>query len=401
MNHQVNHLWRRWAGLVLGVLLAVGLGIGSSGGRSPQFASKTLAAQAAPMTELRGVWLTNIDSDVLFSTQKLKQGLERLARLNFNTIYPTVWNWGYTLYPSTIAQAVIGRALDPEPGLRGRDMMAEAVREGHRLGMAVIPWFEFGFMAPADSNLARRRPEWITQRRDGSQVVMEGTHPRVWLNPFHPQVQQFIQALVVEIVAKYEVDGIQFDDHFGLPSELGYDPYTVARYRREHNGQAPPQDFNDPQWLKWRAEIISNFTEQLFHAVKAIRPGCVVAVAPNPQEFSYRRFLQDWHTWEQRGLVEELIVQLYRRDMDQFQRDMADPAVVAARDRIPVGVGILTGLKNRPEPIAKVHDYVKAVRQAGLAGVSFFFYESLGDRDADLAKMFAQPAKRPMLPKSL
>jgi len=90
MNHQVNHLWRRWAGLVLGVLLAVGLGIGSSGGRSPQFASKTLAAQAAPMTELRGVWLTNIDSDVLFSTQKLKQGLERLARLNFNTIYHRV-----------------------------------------------------------------------------------------------------------------------------------------------------------------------------------------------------------------------------------------------------------------------------------------------------------------------
>ncbi|WP_223278643.1 family 10 glycosylhydrolase [Nostoc sp. 'Peltigera membranacea cyanobiont' 232] len=46
--------------------------------------------------EVRGVWLTNVDSQVLFSSQNLKNALSRLNKLNFNTIYPTVWNGGYT-----------------------------------------------------------------------------------------------------------------------------------------------------------------------------------------------------------------------------------------------------------------------------------------------------------------
>jgi len=77
--------------------------------------------------------------------------------------------------------------------------------------MGVIPWFEFGFMAPADSDLAKRHPDWLTSRRDGSQIWIEGKH-EVWLNPFRPEVQQFIQDLILEIVSK-DIDGIQFDDH--------------------------------------------------------------------------------------------------------------------------------------------------------------------------------------------
>ena len=107
-------------------------------------------------------------------------------------------------------------------------MLKEIVTEGHKKGLTVIPWFEFGFMAPADSLLAKNRPQWLTSRSDGTKIVKEGTHDRVWLNPFRPDVQQFIQDLIVEIVKNYDIDGIQFDDHFGLPSELGYDAYTVA-----------------------------------------------------------------------------------------------------------------------------------------------------------------------------
>lgn len=190
--------------------------------------------------ELRSVWLTNIDSDVLFERSRLALALQRLDELNFNTVYPTVWNWGWTLYPSKIAQSVIGRSLDPTPGLQRRDMLKEVVDVGHQKGLTVIPWFEFGFMAPADSQLAKRHPQWLTNRVNGTQIVTEGTHDRVWLNPFHPEVQQFIQNLIVEIVRNYNIDGIQFDDHFGLPSELGYDAYTVALYKKEHNGKAPP-----------------------------------------------------------------------------------------------------------------------------------------------------------------
>ncbi len=96
--------------------------------------------------EIRGVWLTNIDSDVLFERQKLSDAIDTLSRLNFNTLYPTVWNWGHTLYPSEVAKNAIGHSLDPTEGLQGRDILAETVERGHSKGMAVIPWFEFGFM---------------------------------------------------------------------------------------------------------------------------------------------------------------------------------------------------------------------------------------------------------------
>lgn len=346
--------------------------------------------------EIRGVWLTNIDSQVLFSPENLRQGIERLHRLNFNTIYPTVWNWGYTLYPSRVAEPVIGRSLDPEPGLQGRDMLAEAIETGSRLGMRVIPWFEFGFQAPSYSEIARRNPEWITQRSDGSQTIMEGEHERVWLNPFHPEVQQFILNLLIEIASYDDIDGIQFDDHMGLPVEFGYDPYTVNLYRSEHEGADPPADPHDPEWVRWRADKITQFVARAFHAIKAVNPDAVISVSPNPQTFAYTRYLQDWERWEREGYVEELVLQVYRSDLDAFLAELDRPEVEAARRHIPVGIAILAGLKNRPTEMPLIAEKVQLVRERGFSGMSFFFYESLWEwandppevREAGFAEFF-------------
>ncbi|MDY7023031.1 MAG: family 10 glycosylhydrolase, partial [Cyanobacteriota bacterium] len=136
--------------------------------------------------EIRGVWMTNIDSEVLFSRRGVREALNRLKKLNFNTIYPTVWQGGYTLYPSSVAQEYFGQSLDPTPGLQGRDVLKELVRRGHQKRLTVIPWFEFGFMAPADSDLAKQHPDWLTRRLDGTFIKKQGNDDRVWLNPFHP-----------------------------------------------------------------------------------------------------------------------------------------------------------------------------------------------------------------------
>lgn len=372
----------------------------------PQYIAKTTSSVPnQDRAEIRGVWLTNIDSDVLFSRDRLRTALTELDRLNFNTVYPTVWNWGYTLYPSKVAESVTGQKLDPEPGLQGRDMLAEVIQEGRARGLTVLPWFEFGFMAPADSQLAQRRSEWLTQRRDGSKIWMEGTHERVWLNPFRPEVQDFIIDLVVEIVRDYDVDGIQFDDHLGLPAELGYDPYTVALYKAEHQGQSPPSNPQDPEWVRWRAGKITEFMGRLFAAIKAEKPDAIVALSPNPQEFAYTSYLQDWQTWERRGYVEELMIQVYRNDLDRFQAEISRPEVQAARRHIPVGIGILSGLKGRNVPSSQIRTQVEAARQAGMTGVSFFFYETLwnlteepkGDRQSALQTLFPKPVEHPKL----
>lgn len=368
-------------------------------------AQPSLAASLSPAEELRGVWLTNIDSDVLFSRDRLTASLQQLQQLNFNTVYPTVWNWGYTLYPSRVAEKVIGRSLDPTPGLQNRDVLEEIVQQGHQKQLAVIPWFEFGFMAPADSALAQRHPDWLTSRRDGSKIWQEGKHDRVWLNPFHPQVQQFIQDLIVEIASNYDIDGIQFDDHFGLPSELGYDPFTVKLYRQEHQGKPPAKNPQDPEWLRWRADKITQFMRQVFYAVKAQNPNCLISVAPNPQRVSYELFLADWETWERQGLVEELVLQVYRHDLKVFNSELAYPEVQAARQHIPVSIGIISGLKNNYAPIGQIQNQVQAVRRQNFAGVAFFFYETLWNlskekpikRQSGFQRLFPTTAKRPSL----
>ncbi|MBD2098707.1 family 10 glycosylhydrolase [Trichocoleus sp. FACHB-591] len=341
----------------------------------PQSTNKT--------SEIRGVWLTNVDSEILFSRDRLKNDLQDLANLKFNTIYPTVWNWGHTLYPSQVAKKVIGTEVDPTPGLQGRDMLAEAVEEGHRNNLAVIPWFEFGFMAPAESDLVARHPDWLTTRQDGSTIWAEGKHSRVWLNPFQPEVQQFMIDLVTEIVTKYDIDGIQFDDHFGLPAQFGYDPITVKLYQQEHQGQSPPSDPKDAEWTRWRADKITQVFARTFEAIKARKPKAIVSLSPNPQKFSYEEFLADWATWERRGLVEELLLQIYRTDLNTFLSELDQPEVRAAKQHIPVAIGILAGLKDRLMPTPQIQAQVQAVRDRDFKGVSFFYYETMWNFDTN------------------
>jgi uncharacterized lipoprotein YddW (UPF0748 family) len=139
-----------------------------------------------PFQEIRGVWMTENDNDILRDRAKLHDAVSQLARLNFNTIYPVVWNSGYVLYPSAVAQRT---EIQPfvRQGLQGQDILADLAAQAHRQGLLVIPWFEFGFMAPPTSELALNHPDWLTQQRDGSQTSIAVAGEVAWLNPFHPR----------------------------------------------------------------------------------------------------------------------------------------------------------------------------------------------------------------------
>ncbi|HAA33356.1 MAG TPA: hypothetical protein DCE56_43585 [Cyanobacteria bacterium UBA8553] len=352
-----------------------------------------------PPQEIRGVWMTNNDTDILLDRPKLQDAVRQLARLNFNTIYPVVWNSGYALYESAVARR---SGIQPfvRKGLQGQDPLADLVTQAHYRGLLVIPWFEFGFMAPPTSELALNHPNWITQRRDGSQTWIGAAGEVVWLNPFRPEVQQFITDLVLEVVTQYNVDGVQFDDHTSLPNEFGYDRYTVALYKQETNKDVPANP-KDPEWVRWRADKITAFVTQLNQAVKQRKPRAIFSVSPNPYVTAYNTYLQDWVTWVRQNLVDELIVQVYRPDLPSFVEQITRPEIQEARQKIPTGVGILTGLRNKPVPMDRIQAKVRASRDRGL-GVSFFFYESLWEyapepiteRQSNFQALFNVPAFR-------
>ncbi|TAE95992.1 MAG: glycoside hydrolase family 10 protein [Oscillatoriales cyanobacterium] len=371
----------KWRG-ILALIVVFAIALTSTVIFSPRMEAQT--APKTPTTELRGIWLTNIDSDVIFSRNNIIDAVNRLDKLNFNTIYPTVWQGGYTLYPSAVAKQVFGKSIDPSPGLQDRDILKEIIAQSHKKGIAVIPWFEFGFMAPAESELARLHPEWLARRRDGSTIWKEGTHDRVWLNPFHEEVQKFILDLILEIVNNYDIDGIQFDDHFGLPVEFGYEPQTVLMYR-------------------WRADKINDFMGRISRAIKSRKQKCIISLSPNPLHFALPAHLQDWFTWERRGYIEELIVQVYRSDIKRFNAELEREEVKLAKKHIPTAIGILTGLKNSSIPLQQIQEQVQEVRNRNFAGVSFFFYESLSSwaketpeqRNSALQEFFPAKMQRP------
>lgn len=349
--------------------------------------------------EIRGVWITNNDTKMVIDQQRLQAGVEQLAQMNFNTLYPVVWNSGYAWYPSPVAQRY---KIQPfvRRGLQGYDIIQEMATQAHQRGLLVMPWFEFGFMAPPGSELATAYPQWLTQTRTGAKTSISAAGEVNWLNPFHPEVQKFITELVVEVVTQYDVDGIQFDDHMGLPSEFGYDPYTIALYKKETK-KDPPINPRDLSWLKWRANKLTDFMVQLNQAVKASKPQAIFSVAPNPYTTAYQGYLQDWTTWIEKGIVDELIVQVYRPDLASFVTEISQPELKAAQEKIPSGVAVLTGLRNRFTPMSLIRSKVLQARERGL-GVSFFYYESLWDlaleppaeRKAAFQALFFRPAPR-------
>ncbi|NJL87532.1 MAG: family 10 glycosylhydrolase [Leptolyngbyaceae cyanobacterium SM1_1_3] len=125
--------------------------------------------------------------------------------------------------------------------------------------------------------------------------------------------------------------------------------------------------------------------------------------SPNPYPFSYGNYLQDWPTWVERGSVDELIIQLYRDNLDRFVWEMNKATAQSSRRQIPTAVGILTGLKGRPTSMSMINTQIEAARDRNFAGISFFFYETLlnmnqeapQERQAAFVGLFPNTALRP------
>ncbi len=326
--------------------------------------------------EIRGVWLTNNDLPMMENRTKLGNAMRQLRALNFNTVYPVIWNSGYVNYPSAVAQRY---GIQPfiHKGSDGHDILADLINQAKSHNLLVIPWFEFGFMVPLTSELAILKPQWLTETRSGEQLFNGPAGEVAWLNPFHPEVQKFITELVVEAVTQYDGDGIQFDDNMGLPREFGYDKFTRELYTKE-TGRLVPANMADGHWVKWRADKITAFMTQLNRSIKSRKPTAIVSVSPNYYDHAYKLTLQDWLGWVRSGIVDELVMQVYRSDLDSFTSKISRPEIVETQRKIPTAIGILTGLRRRPVPMYQIQSQTRTAQERGL-GVSYFYYESLWD----------------------
>jgi uncharacterized lipoprotein YddW (UPF0748 family) len=336
--------------------------------------------------EIRGVWLTTTDSQVFNTSKNIAEAMDFLANTGFNVVFPVVWNNGATLYPSRLMRDTVGREIDPR--FTGRDPLAELIQAAKNVGLAVIPWFEYGFACSYNQKGGRilaQKPDWAARDSQGNLLTKNNFE---WLNAFDPQVQDFIIGLILEVIRNYDIAGIQGDDRLpALPSEGGYDQQTVQRYIQQFN-QEPPKNHKDAQWLQWRADLLTDFLTRLYRQVVTINPNLIISIAPSPYPWGLQEYLQDNQAWVDQGLVDMMHPQFYRRDfasykqlVDRLVNDQLNPVQLST-----VIPGIL--IKSGSYRISS-QDLVQAIeynRDRGLVGEVLFFYEGLRQDNHTLAK---------------
>ncbi|MEH0152525.1 family 10 glycosylhydrolase [Limibacter armeniacum] len=335
----------------------------------------------APTEAVRGVWVTNVASEVLYSKENIEEAVNLCAELGINSIFMVTWNKASTMYRSEVMKKFTGVEIDPvlDPENSGRDPLKEMIEAAHAKGIKVFAWFEFGFSSSYQNQggiLIQKKPEWASLTHDGKLVTKNGFD---WMNALDTEVQDFMLSLVLEVVQKYDVDGIQGDDRLpAMPTTGGYNPSVIEAYKKEHFGQEPPAYYKDFEWVNWRAERLNKFMERLYKQVKSSDPNCIVSMAPSVYPWSKEEYLQDWPTWVNQGYVDLIVPQCYRYDINFYKSTVEASLDYIVKDRRHIfypGMLIKAGEKMPEE--AFFEQMLEANRQLGCQGEVYFFYEGL------------------------
>ncbi len=327
---------------------------------------------------VRGVWLTNVDSNVLNSKANIIKAVNYCSELGINTIFVVTWNKTMTTYPSKIMKNLTGVEIDTL--FTGRDPLRELIEAAHKKNIKVFAWFEFGFSSSyklEGGELLKLKPDWAALNVNGKLVTKNGFD---WMNGFNPEVQNFMLSLIMEVVKNYDVDGIQGDDRLpAMPSESGYDSYTVKLYKSEHHGNMPPKNFKDPSWVQWRADILNRFMAKIYKTVKAFNNDIIVSMAPSLYPWSKEEYLQDWPKWLRDGYVDLIIPQVYRYTISRYKQEMKQiiHKQIDKDQLFRFFPGILLKVGDYYPSKRFLKEMINENRKFGIKGEVYFFYEGL------------------------
>ena len=327
-------------------------------------------------TAMRGVWVTTTASTALDSRNNIRQMVTLCKSSGINNIYVVVYNNARTMYPSTVMNNLIGKPILER--FEGRDPLQECIEEAHAKGIKVHAWFEYGFASSFSAGggpIVAAKPHWAARDINGALVVKNGFD---WLNPIHPEVQQFMIDLFKEVVTRYNVDGVQGDDRLpAMPTTGGYDAYTTSLFQQETSGATPPSIANEPLWIKWRADKLNAFVKRLRNEVKAIKPAVKFTISPSPYPWGLNEYLQDWPTWVDSSYVDAILPQCYRYDIGGYDATLTQQKTYHRNTNVPLYPGVLLRSGTYVAQPGFLTQMIQANRSKGYKGECFFFYEGI------------------------
>jgi hypothetical protein len=218
---------------------------------------------------------------------------------------------------------------------------------------------------------------WLLQNQAGDYA--DNTNGGfAFMNVAVPEVRQFVIDMTLEAVNRYDLDGIQFDDHMAWPINFGFDATTLNLYTSETGNPVPTSPTNS-QFSQWRQQKVTAFADQLYSAVKTARPDLKVSISPSITSFSTTNYNANWPEWNSDGLFDEFAIQMYRSNLSSFNSIVNAQVAPFEPDDLDK---LVFGLRINPDPstpYADLQAMIERSRTEGAAGHSLWF--SSGVRD--------------------
>ena len=281
---------------------------------------------------IRPVWVHLFD-DVLKTRAGIRQVVAELVSAEATAVVVEVVRRQDAYYDSE----VLARTADPalEPGL---DVLGAMIEEAHAAGLEVHAWIP---VAPTwhDSYAGLVEPPgWLTAEHGvGAPEVdrwVTRTFDGAWdtsLDFGLPEVREHLAAVVGEIAAGYDVDGIHLDYIRYSSNRHGYHPRALAAFQAETGSVGVPEP-TDPAWSDWRRQQVTAAVQAARDAIgavgsRAVLSAAVISWGDGPggsltrfsQTQAYANVLQDWAGWAASGVVDVLMPMNYFREYDADQ----------------------------------------------------------------------------------
>ena len=262
----MNVTIKRWLPLLLSACL-LGLTVALSTIPKPQKPDAKPFFETAdePEEEMRGLWVTYMELSMEYETDKSEKAFrdkfERFAAVaknaGFNALMVQVRPFCDAMYTSDLfpASHVLSGKQGDDPGYDALAIMCET---GKRLGLAIHAWLNpyrvtAGNVPEAlsESNPFRQHPEWCIETESG-----------VILDPSNENARQLIENGVREIVERYDVAGIQFDDYFYPPDIGDSDNEAYEAYLQTDT----PTKMDRADWRELNVNILLSEIYMLVHS---------------------------------------------------------------------------------------------------------------------------------------
>ena len=294
----------------------VGRGVKLTASGSPASSNVSVAgnstsagsASGADSGELRGVWFSYLDwqnmpTDEAGFKAAADQVMADIQKNGMNAIFCHVHSHSDAYYPSSVLPT--SKFL---PGNGSFDALQYMIDSAHRHGLSFHAWFNpyrvTGYqMKWSDVPAGSIVKQWYAS---GSRNVLlfNGSY---YLNPAQPAVRDLVVSSIREVLTKYAIDGVQFDDYF-YP-DLGKDAATNFDYP-EYQLSGGTASITE-----WRKANVSALIAAVHQTVHAVCPSAVFGVSPvGPLRNlrSEKSYFVDIDTWMRNtGYVDYVLPQIY------------------------------------------------------------------------------------------